>query len=80
MFIGLWFMMAKNQGFWRCYFWSNSTIGPFDMATYPFNGILPWTRLKDVIKALTITDETPPAYKDSFWGVGKIIYVWNQNI
>ena len=58
--IGLWFMMATIQSFQRRDFWSNSTMDPFETASYHFNNILPHTRFEEILRVLTITDEPPP--------------------
>ena len=59
--IGLWFMMATIQGFWRHYFWSIIKIDPFKASPYHINDIPPWTHFDETIKALNFTNVKPPA-------------------
>ena len=37
------------------------------MYPYQFNGILTQTRFAGILKALNITGERQPAFKDHFW-------------
>ena len=45
----------------------------------PFNGIRPQTRFEYILKAISITDEPPPEYKETFGGVGQLVDAWNYN-
>ena len=35
-------------------------------------------RFESILKALTLTKETAPPYKDSFWEVREMLQSWNE--
>ena len=72
--------MATIQGFRRHNLWSSSAIDHFKTNPYCFIGILPWTGFEEIIKALTLFNETPLAYNDTLWGVRHLIDAWNHNM
>ena len=57
--IGMWFTMESIQGFQNCYFWFIGTIDPFETYHCHFKDILPQTHFEEILKAITIDDETP---------------------
>ena len=79
VWIRLWLMMSTIQGFQCRGFWSSSTIDPIETAPYRFNGILPWTLFEEILNALTITNETQPAYKYLVLEARHLVDEWNHN-
>ena len=49
--------MATIQVFQHIDLSIDKTIDPFDMDTYCFNGIIPWTLFEKTLKSLSITEK-----------------------
>ena len=78
--IGLWYLMATTSGSKLHDFWSLENINPFRGAQYRFNVYMSRNRFNEIKTALRLSPDNPPAFKDRFWYVRRLIEAWNANM
>ena len=61
VWIEICFIVSTIKGFQYHVFWSRHTIDTSNTAHYHLNYILTWTRFEEILKALIIPNEKPPA-------------------
>ena len=78
--IGIWFLIAMVIGLPREAFFSLKPIDPFLGAPFRVNEYMSKKRFDKILTAIRYNDTAPPAYKDRFWVVCKLIDAWNLNL
>ncbi len=78
--IGLWFLMATQEGADRWSFWSTLPPDPFTQANFHLHQFMSQNRFEQILSSLKYTTIDPPAYKDGFYHVRQMIVHWNANM
>ena len=78
--IGIWLLLSTLSGYRRSDFWSMKPIELYEGAPYRLNDLMTLARFESILKALTLTKETAPPYKDRFWEVREMIQSWNEHM
>jgi len=76
----LWFLMSTMQfDNWKD-FWPTESPDMFAGAPWRLLDYMSSNWFENLLSALKLTDKDPPAYKDQFWEVRKLIDEWNANM
>ena len=78
--IGCWFLMATITGPQRHEYWRNSEPTMFAGAPFRLNKIMTGNRFNVILSAIEYTNDNPPAYKDRFHPIRKLVDAWNNNM
>eukprot|EP00559_Dactyliosolen_fragilissimus_P002711 CAMPEP_0184872744 /NCGR_PEP_ID=MMETSP0580-20130426/41459_1 /TAXON_ID=1118495 /ORGANISM="Dactyliosolen fragilissimus" /LENGTH=665 /DNA_ID=CAMNT_0027375583 /DNA_START=1012 /DNA_END=3007 /DNA_ORIENTATION=+ len=78
--IGIWLLLSTLSGYKRSDFWSMKPIELYEGAPYRLNEFMTLARFESILKALTLTKETAPPYKDRFWEVHEMLQSWNDHM
>ena len=79
-FLGMWFEMATTHFENRRDFWSLKTVERHNGAPWRFNDDMSRSRFEKILNALTLTNVTPPSYRDPFWEIRQLVDCWNENM
>ena len=79
-FIGIILFIATQSSINRREYWSHRLVSIEYGAPYRFHEWMSGARFEKIMSSLTLTDEAPPAYKDKFWEVRKMISLWKENM
>ena len=80
-YLRLWLLMSSVATGWntRAYR-DNSYPGPFKGAPFRLHSFISFARFDTITEDLSLTDFTPPLYRDKFWEVQQIIHAWNWHM
>ena len=80
-FQSIWLLMsAIGGGFNKIDYWLNTLPSAKNEAVHRFNKWMLRYCFRDIMHAIWYTDEESPPYRDKFYGVRKLITIWNDNI
>ena len=78
--LGLWFLMSTINSPDHTDFWSMGEVDCFIGAPLRLGSFMSRKWFEVILKALAITARQPPAFRDHFWEVQKILEAWNANM
>ena len=78
-FISILLLFATTQGVPRRMFWTNDQPDIFCGAPFRLHAYMSRRRFEAILKSLTFTTKTPPAFKDPFHPVSDLIDAFNKH-
>ena len=77
---GLWFLMGTINGPDHRNFWSLGEVDCFVGPPMRMHNFMLRKCFEAIMKALATTTRQPPAFRDHFWEVWKVLEAWNSNM
>jgi Transposase IS4 len=78
--LGMWHLMASEFGSSRRDYWSVAPPDRFDGAPFRLDDIMSRNRFEAIMKAIKLTNNPPPSYRDRFWEIRDLVAAFNVHM